>query len=332
MSYPWQVLKYLVLFLARTVLAALILLLSSSPVEQVVKYPARIIHIVVGYAAGGSSDTYTRSVAQPLTEILGQQILVENRPGESGNVAAFAVIKAKPDGHTLLSLGSNNLVNHWLFKNKRFDILASIAPVAQISSGYGVLVVHPDFPAKTIPEFIRYAQEHRGLLYGAAGVGSSSHLFAELLNRELNLGMLPLQYKGNSETVNQLVGGHIQVMFSDIPTALPFIRSGDLRPLGVTSPEPLSTFPGLPAIAKFVPDYRAQTWIGIGAPKETPEDILLLLNQVILTALGDKRFKEVAERDSSVITPMNLKKFRSFVEEDFRKWEKVIRDAKIQIE
>src|SRR5262249_43445931 len=245
-------------------------------------YPSRPVRIIVGFAAGGIADITARLIGQWLSSRLGEPFIVENRPGAGGNLATEAVGRARPGGYTLLQTPAANSFSEMLYHNLNFNLVRDIAPVATILRSVGVMEVNPSIPANTGPEFIAYARANPGKISMAtAGLGSGPYVFGELFKKMTGLDLLTVNYRGSGAAIPDLIGGQVQVMFDLAVTAVEQIRAGRLRPLGVTTTTRLDALPDVPPIADFVPGYEASAWQGIGAPKNTPVEIIDKLNKEI---------------------------------------------------
>jgi tripartite-type tricarboxylate transporter receptor subunit TctC len=265
---------------------------SFFPIARAQTYPARPVRVVVGFAAGGPTDLFARLMAQQLSERLGQTFIVDNRPGAASNIATEAVVKASPDGYTLLTVSNANAFNATLYDKLKFDFLHDIMPVAGINRGPSVMEVHPSFPANTVPEFIAYAKANPGRInYGSGGNGSQSHLFGALFSAMSGVSLAHIPYRGAGPALADLLGGHLQVMFDSMSTSVAHITAARLRPLAVTSAARSPALPDIPSLADFVPGYDASGWNGIGAPKNTPVDVIDRLNTEINSALTDPETK-----------------------------------------
>jgi tripartite-type tricarboxylate transporter receptor subunit TctC len=296
-------------------------------------YPSRPVRIVVGFAAGGPADSWARLVAQWLSARLGQQFIVENRPGAGGNIATEAVVAAPPDGYTLLLVGINNVLNVTLYNKLNFDFMHDIVPVAGLNRGYGVLVVNPSFPVKSVPEFIAYAKANPGKIsYASGGSGSAPHLYGELFKAMAGVDLVHVPYRGGGPAVIDLLSGQVPVMFDNLPTSLEHIRSGKLRALGVTSAARLDVLPDIPTVDDFLPGYAASGWNGFGAPRNTPPEIIDRLNREINAGLADTTFKVRFAQLNNVPLSMTAAEFGRFMTEEAKKWGKVIRAANIKAE
>ena len=255
-------------------------------------YPARPVRIVVGFAAGGSTDLSARLVAQWLTSRLGQTFIVENRPGASSNIGTEAAINARADGYTLLMAGNPNAINATLFPNQNFNFIRDIAPVAGLMRVPNVMEVHPSVPAGTIPEFIAYAKANPGKInVTSAGTGTTAHLSGELFQMLAGVKLTHVPYRGSGPMLIDLIAGQVQAAFDNMPSSIAYIRAGKLRPLGVTTAARSLALPDVPAVGEFVPGYEASGWFGLAAPKGTPAGIVDLLNREINAGLADASLK-----------------------------------------
>ena len=294
-------------------------------------YPSRPVHIVVGFAAGGPNDILARLIGQWLSERLGQQFVIENRPGAGSNIATDAVVRARPDGYTLLLVGSPNAINATLYDRLDFDFIRDIAPVASFIRGALLMVVHPSVPAKTVPEFIAYARANPGKLsYGSGGIGGITHITPELFKMMAGVDMVHVPYRGVAPALTDLLGGQVQVLFGNPAQSLPYISSGKLRALAITTATRSETLPDIPTVGEFVPGYEASSIFGFGAPKNTPAEIIDKLNKEINAGLADPNIKaRIADLDGRVLagTPAD---FGKLIADETEKWGKVIRVAKIR--
>ena len=245
-------------------------------------YPSRPVRIIVGFTAGGASDITARLLGQWLTVRLGQQFIIENRPGAGTNIATEAVAKSPPDGYTLLLVSVANTVNATLYERLNFDFIRDIAPVAALIRSPLVMEVNPSVPASTIPEFIAMAKANPGTIAAAsAGNGTPAHMASELFQLLTDIDLIDVPYRGGAPALSDLLAGQVQVMFENLPTSLEYIKAGKLRALGVTTAARSDLLPDLPAVGEFVPGYEVSSWFGIGAPKNTPADIVGMLNTAI---------------------------------------------------
>lgn len=297
-------------------------------------YPSRPVRIMVGFAAGGPNDILARLVAQWCSERLGQQFIVENRPGAGSNIATDAVVHAPPDGYTLLLVGSPNAINATLYETLSFNFLRDIAPVASLTRGALVMVIHPSVPANTIPEFIAYAKANPGKLsYGSGGVGGITHIAAELFRQEAGgLDLQHVPYRGVAPAITDLLGGQVQVVFVNLAPSIGYIGSGKLRALGITTVARSEALPDVPAIGEFVPGYEASSVFGIGAPKDTPTEIIEMLNNEVNAALVDSGFKKRLRGLDATALGGSPADFGKLMAGETEKWAKVISAAKIRLE
>jgi tripartite-type tricarboxylate transporter receptor subunit TctC len=291
------------------------------------------VRFVVGYAAGGGNDIVARLIGQWLSERLGQQFIVENRPGAATNIATEAVVHAPSDGYTLLLVSTPQAINATLYDKLNFNFIRDIAPVAGMIRVANVMVVHPSVPAKSVPEFIAYAKANPGKIDMATnGNGSGSHMPGELLKVMTGVDLVHVAYRGTGPALIDLIGGQVQVMFGSMPGTIEYIRAGKLRPLAVTTGTRSEALPDIPTVSEFVPGYEASTWYGVGVPKKTPAEIVNKLNQEISGALADPKMKaRLADLGGTALagTPSD---FGKLIAEETEKWGKVIRAANIKPE
>jgi tripartite-type tricarboxylate transporter receptor subunit TctC len=289
-------------------------------------YPTRPVRIVAGFAAGGPIDIVARLMAQWLSERLGQQFIVENRPGAGGNIATEMVVSAPADGYTLLMISPSNTVNMTLYEKLNFNFLRDIAPVAGIIRLPNIMVVDPSFPAKTVPEFIAYAKANPGKInMGSAGNGTSQHIAGELFKMMAGIDMVHVPYRGAVPALTDLFGGRVHVMFGTTPASIQYIRAGKLRPLAVTTVARWQGLPDLPTISEFVPDYEASGWFGLGAPRNTPAQVVAILNKEINAGFADAKFKARLEGLGGTILAGSPAEFGKLLADETEKWAKVVR-------
>jgi tripartite-type tricarboxylate transporter receptor subunit TctC len=295
-------------------------------------YPNRPVRIVVSYPAGNASDIIGRIVAQALSERLGQQFIVENRPGVSGTLGTGAVAKASPDGYTLLmEVVTANVMNSTLYPNLNYDFARDIAPVARLGEGPYVMVVNPSVPAETLPEFVAYAKANPGKINMAStGNGSPTHVFGELFRMTAGIDMLHVPYRGSF--MPDLLGGQVQLVFGPVSQSIEYVRAGKLRALAVTTTNRQAALPNVPAVRDFFPGYEASGCYGIGAPKGTPGEIIDTLNREINAALADPKVKVRLEDLGIVPMPATPAEFGTFIAAETEKWAKVIRAASIKVD
>ena len=289
-------------------------------------YPTRPVHMVVGFAAGGGADIMARLIGQALSERLGQQIVVDNRPGAGTNIATEVVAKAAPDGYTLLLANSPNAINATLYDNLSFDFVRDIVPVASIGRVPLVMVVNPDLPAKTIPEFIAYAKANPGKVnMGSGGNGAPDHMSGELFKAMAGVGILHVPYRGVAPAIADLLGGEVQVIFGTMPAVIALVKSGKLRALGVTTATRSDELPDVPSIGEFVPGYEASQWYGIGAPKGTPTEVIERLNRETNAVLADPKMQaRLAELGAAVLSGSPAD-FGKLIVDETAKWAKVVK-------
>jgi tripartite-type tricarboxylate transporter receptor subunit TctC len=296
-------------------------------------YPARPARILSGFPPGGISDTYARLIAQWLSMQLGQQFIVENRPGAGGNLAAEAVAHAAPDGYTLLLTTSADAWNATLYQNLNFNIVRDFVPVGTISRGAGLLVVNPSLPVKSVPELIAYAKEHPGkLTIASAGVGSAPHMFWELFRSRTGINMVHVPYRGAGPAVVDLLAGQVQVYFGTFAASIEQVRAGKLRALAVSTATRAAVLPDVPAIAEYLPGFEASIYVGLAAPRGTPSAIVDKLNQTMQGALADATIKRrIAELGDAPLS-LSPAEFTKLVAAETDKWAGVIRVAGVRAE
>jgi tripartite-type tricarboxylate transporter receptor subunit TctC len=294
-------------------------------------YPSRPVRLVVGFAAGGAPDIAARLVAQWLSERLGQQFIVENRPGAGGNIATEVVVDAAADGHTLLLINISNAVNATLYQKLKYDFIRDIAPVASIShENYG-MEVHPSFPAKTVPEFIAYAKANPGKLNMASpGSGTGPHMAGELFKIMAGVDMVHVPYRGSPPALTDLLAGQVQMMFSPLSSSIEYVKGGKLRALAVTTAARSEVLPDVPTVGEFVPGYQASGWFGIGAPSKTPVGIVDRLNREINAGLADPKLKARFADIGAAVFVGSPSDFAKHIAAETEKWGKVVRAANIR--
>jgi tripartite-type tricarboxylate transporter receptor subunit TctC len=296
-------------------------------------YPSRPVRLIATTAAGGMQDTLARLMGQRLSERLGQQFVVENRPGGGTNIGTETVVRAPPDGYTLLLVSPSNASNATLYDKLNFNFIRDIAPVAGISREPGVMVLNPSVPAKTVPEFIAYAKANPGKInMASSGNGTGTHLSGELFKMMTGINMVHVPYRGGAPAVTDLLGGQVQVMFATPVTSIEYIRAGKLRALAVTTATRSEALPDIPTVGEFVPGYEASTWFGIGAPKNTPPEVIDKLNREINAALADSKMKARFADLGSEPLAGSPAGFGKLIAAETEKWGKVIRAANIKLE
>jgi tripartite-type tricarboxylate transporter receptor subunit TctC len=296
-------------------------------------YPARPVRLVVQVPAGASPDIVARVLGQWLSERLGQQFVIDNRPGASGNIATEAVVRAPADGYSLLFAMSANAINASLHDNLRFSFMRDTAPVASIARIPLVMEVNPSVPAKTVPEFIAYAKANPGKInMASSGNATPLHVAGELFKMMAGVDLVHVPYRGEPVAMPDLLRGQVQVMFGVLPSSLGYIRTGQLRALAVTTAKRLAVLPDIPAMDEFLPGYEASGWYGIAAPKATPPEIVDKLNKEINAALADAKMKERLADLGCLVFAGSPAEFEKFFVGETEKWAKVIRAAGIKAE
>jgi tripartite-type tricarboxylate transporter receptor subunit TctC len=304
---------------------------AVSRIARAQTYPARPVRLIVGVAPGGVFDIFARLMGQWLSERLGQQFVIENRPGAGGNIGTEVVVKAPPDGYTLLLVSSSNAMSATLYEKLNFNFIRDIAPVASISRESLVMVVHPSFPAKTVPEFIAYAKANPGKInMASAGNGATNHVAGEMFKMMAGINMVHVPYRGGAPALTDLLGSQVQVYFSAVPSSIGYIRDSRLRALAVTTAMRSEALPDLPTVGEFVPGYEVSGWFGIGAPKNTPGEIIGKLNKEINAALASPVTKARFADLGGVVFPTSPAEFGKFIADETEKWGKVIRAANIK--
>lgn len=306
-------------------------LLAISRVAGAQTYPARPVRWIVGAAPAGAQDITARLIAQRLSARLGQPFVIENRPGASMNIATEAVVRAPPDGYTLLMIGPANTVNATLYDQLNFNFIRDIAPVAGLAQFPNVMLVNPSFPAATVPEFIAYAKANPGKInFGSAGLGSTLHMAAELFKMMAGIDMVHVAYRGGAPALTDLLGGQLQVIFSGTAETIEYIRAGKLRALAVTSAKRSPALPDIPTIAEFLPGYETGQWFGIGVPSGTPAEVIGKLNNEVEVALADSQMiSRLADLGGTVLA-LSPSELSRLIAEETEKWGKVIRAGNIK--
>ena len=294
-------------------------------------YPTRPVRVIVGVSPGSAPDIVARLMSQRLSEMLGQQFLVENKPGAGFNIATDVVVRAPADGYTLLLVGAPNAINTTLYDKLSFNFLRDMAPVAAISRERIVMVVHPSFPAKTVPEFIAYAKANpRKITMASPGIGSTPHVTGELFKMMAGVDMLHVPYRGGGQVMTDLIAGQVQVSFIGLTVAIEHIRSGKVRALAVTSATRSDVLPDIPTVGEFVPGYEASAFWGIGAPRNTPVEIIDKLNKEINAGLADPKVKARLADLGGAVLPGAPADFGKLIADETEQWGKVIKFAGIK--
>jgi tripartite-type tricarboxylate transporter receptor subunit TctC len=304
---------------------------AISRVASAQAYPTRPVRWIVGFAPGGGNDIVARLMGQWLSERLGQPVVIENRPGAATNIATEAVVRAPPDGYTLLFVATSSAINATLYEKLNFNFIRDIAPVAGILRIPNVMVVNPSVPAKTVPEFIAYAKSNPGKVNMASpGVGTSPHLSGELFKMMTGVGMVHVPYKGAAPSLTDLLGGQVQVMFGTMPASIEYIRTGRLRALAVTTATRSQALPEVPTVGEFVPGYEVSSWYGVGAPIGSPAEVIDKINKEINAGLADPQLNARLGDLGGTALPGSPADFGKLIADETEKWGKVIKFAGIK--
>ncbi len=296
-------------------------------------YPVRPVRLVVPYAASGGNDIIARLIAQWLSERLGQNFLVDNRPGGGGNVGTEAVILSPPDGYTLLLASAANAINATLYSKLSFNFMRDVRGIAGLIRVPSVILLHPSVPAKTVPEFIAYAKANPGKLsFAHGGTGTATHLAGELFKMMAGVDMTHVPYRGTGPAMTDLLGGQVQVMFASAPSSVDFIKNGTVHAIAVTVPKRLEALPDVPTVAETIPGFEGSQWYGIVAPKATPNDIVELLNKEINAGLADPKLKARFTDLGGTELPGTTADFTRFIADETEKWAKVVMFAKAKVD
>ena len=289
-------------------------------------YPARPVRLMVGFAAGQAIDILARLVGQALSERLGQQFIIENRPGAGGNIATEMVVRSPPDGYTFIVVGANNAINASLYDNLSFNMLRDIGPVAGIYRVPQVMEVNPQFPARTVPEFIAHAKANPGKVnFASAGSGSVAHVTGEFFKMLTGIQMQHIPYRGAPPALTDLIAGQVDVMFDNLPSSIEHIRSGRLRPLGVCSTTRLPALPDVPPVADFVPGFETSAFAGLGAPQGTPAEIIEMINKGVNAGLAEPKIAQRILDLGGTPLPLPPEGFGKLVADETEKWAKVVK-------
>jgi tripartite-type tricarboxylate transporter receptor subunit TctC len=306
---------------------------AVSRIAMAQAYPRRSVRLVVGYPPGGPTDIVARIIAPWLSERLGQAVIIENKPGATGNIGTEAVVRASPDGTTILLATPADTINATLYDKLNFNFIRDITPVASIVRVPNIMVINPSFPAKTVPEFIAYAKANPGKFNMASpGVGSSIHVSGELFKMMAGVNMVHVPYRGSAPALTDLIGGQVQVMFDGMPSSIEHVRAGKLRALAVTTMARSKVLPDIPSVGEFLPGYEASGWSGVGAPKDTPAEIVERLNKEINAGLADPKVKTRLEEMGGIMLGGSPTDFGKLIADETEKWAKVIRFSGIKAE
>ena len=296
-------------------------------------YPTRPVRIIITTAAGGPADMLARLMGQWLSERLGQPFVVEPRPGGGTNIGTEAVVRAPPDGYTLLLVNPANAINATLYEKLNFNFIRDIAPIAGVMRGPFVMLLNPSIPADSVPEFIAYAKAHPGMInFASGGIGFATHLAGELFKGMTGVKMVHVPYRGQGPAMTDLLSGQVQVMFDPVVSSIAHIRAGKLRPLAVTTSMRSEALPDIPTVGEFLPGYEVSVWFGVGAPKNTPTEIVDRLNKDINAGLADPKIKEQLADLGGTVLPGSPADFGKLIADETEKWAKVIKSAGIKAE
>jgi tripartite-type tricarboxylate transporter receptor subunit TctC len=289
-------------------------------------YPTRPVRLIVGFPPGGGTDVAARLVGQWLSERIGQPVVIENRPGAGSNIATEAVVHAAADGHTLLLVSTAHAINATLYERLNYNFLRDIAPVAGFMRVPNVMEINPSLSVKSVPEFIAYARANPGKINMASGGnGTSQHLSGELFKMMTGLDIVHVPYRGAAPALTDLIGGQVQAMFGDMPSSIEFIKTGKLRALAVTTVTRSEALPDLPSVSDFVPGYESSAWYGVGAPKNTPVEIVERLSKEINAALADPRMKARLNSLGGTVLDVSPSEFGTLIADETQKWAKVVK-------
>jgi len=304
---------------------------ATSRFARAQAYPSRPVHWIVGYTPGGGNDIFARLMGQWLQERLGQPFVIENRPGAGSNIATEAVVNARADGYTILLANFANASNASLYANLKFNFMRDIAPVSGMVRVPNIMLVNQSFPAKTIPEFIAYAKANPGKIsMASAGIGSTGHLAGELMKMMAAVDFVHVPYRGNAPALTDLLSGQVQILFASLPSSIEYVRAGKARGLAVTSAMRAATAPALPAIAEFVAGYEVSSWYGIGAPRNTPAEVVDTLNKTVNAGLADPKLKKQLDDQGGIEMAGTPADFGKLIADETEKWAKVIKFADIK--
>jgi tripartite-type tricarboxylate transporter receptor subunit TctC len=318
-------------FLNLTVGAAALPAASAIASANAETYPTRPIHLLVGFPPGGGVDIVARLMAGWLSERLGQEVVVENKPGFGGNIATETVVRAPPDGYTLTYVGPVAAINPSFYKDLGFNFIRDIAPIASFMRVPLVMEVNPSVPATTVPEFIAYAKANPGKInMASSGVGTAGHVAGELFKMMTGVNLLHVPYRGETPALTDLIAGRVEVTFNPLPASVGYLKAGQLRPLAVTTATRSEIFPDIPCLSDFVPGYEASVWYGVGAPKNTPVTIIERLNQEINAALADPKIKQRLVALGGMVLPGSPGDFGKLIADETAKWAEVVKFSGLQ--
>jgi tripartite-type tricarboxylate transporter receptor subunit TctC len=306
---------------------------AMSHIARAQAYPSQPVRIVAAFPAGSTTDIIARLIGQSLERRLGRPFIIENRPGAGGTIGTEAAVRASPDGYTLLIVSTAHAINAALYNNLKFNIVRDVAPIAAVVNLPNVMVVNPSISARTIPDFIAYAKANSGRLnMASAGNGSSSHLAGELFKAMTGVNLVHVPYRGQPAALNDLLGGQVQVSFGTTASSIEYIRAGNLRALAVTTATRLEALPDVPALGEFVPGYEATTWAGLGAPRNTPAEVVEKLNKAINADLADTKFRANLTEIGGIPLGGSPADFGKLIADENEKWGKLVKLAGIKPE
>jgi tripartite-type tricarboxylate transporter receptor subunit TctC len=321
------------MLLGLSALSLIVLPLTVGPASAQAKYPSKSVHWIVGYVPGGTTDILARLMGQYLSEKTGQQFIIENKAGAGNNLAVEAVLAAPADGYTLLLVNPANGINATLYKKLSFNFVKDIAPVGGLMRVPNVMVVNNNVPAKTVKEFIDHVKANPGKVnLASSGNGTSVHMSGELFMEMTGAKMTHVPYRGSNPALTDIMGGQVQVLFDNMPSSIELIKGGKIRALGVTTEKRASYFPDLPTVAETVPGYEASAWFGIGAPRNTPPDVIATINREVNAGLADAKIKAKLADLGGTIIPGSPADFGRLIASEIEKWAKVIKFANIKPE
>jgi len=296
-------------------------------------YPLRPVRVIVSFAAGGPTDILARIIGQHLSQRFGQQFVIENKPGAGGNIGAETVVRAEPDGHTLMMIDATPTISATLFDKLNFNFVRDIAPIAGVARVPQVILVHPSVPAKTLPELIAFAKANPGKInMASAGIGTPPHMAGEQFKLAAGINLVHVPYRGTGAAIADLLGGQVQISFFGPVASIDYIRSGKLLALAVTSPKRLDALPEVPSIGEYVPGFEFFSWFGVGAPRGTPVGVIDTLNREITAGLADPKISTRLSELGATAYALSPADFGKFIAEETEKWAKVIRAANIKPE
>jgi len=306
---------------------------TVSRIAMAQTYPLRPVRVIVSFAAGGPTDILARLIGEHLSQRLGQQFVIENKPGAGGNIGAETVARAEPDGHTLLMIDATPTISATLYDKLNFNFVRDIVPIAGVARVPQVILVHPSVPAKTLPDFMTYAKANPGTInMASAGIGTPPHMAGELFKLEAGINLVHVPYRGTGAAIADLLGGHVQMSLFGPVASVDYIKSGKLLALAVTSPKRLDVLPEVPSVSEFVPGFEFYSWFGVGAPRNTPKEVIELLNREITAGLVDPKINARLSELGATALALSAAEFGKLIKDETEKWARVIRVAKFRPE